>query len=143
MLHVHRHELDTGEAAESIRLSQGSVFLPLTRNFLGPVIASVLASPNGQTQVVVPDLRDPSSTSVFAPLVSQRTASVITDRVQSINRDRRLWPVQMHHFVGGPYNETSEFWLCRRSNRLIRYHYTGGNGEEWSSDLVDFVQKKA
>lgn len=141
-LQVHRHELDVDAVSESISLSEGSVFLPLTRNFLGPVIASVLAAPNGKTQVVVPDLRDPGSTSVFAPLVSERTAVVDKARVQSIKRDHRLWSTTMHHFVGGPYNETSEFWLCRRSNRLIHYHYTGANGEEWSSDLVDFVQKK-
>ena len=31
---------------------------------------------------------------------------------------------------------------CVDAPTIDSYHYTGTNGEEWSSDLVDFVQRK-
>ena len=73
------------------------VYLPLTRNFLGPVIAQIAEKEDGRASVVVPDLRDPSSTTLFAPLISMRTARRCDVKGSSISVGQRTWRLSLIH----------------------------------------------
>jgi len=120
---------------ESIGLPPGCLCLPLTRNYLGPVIAAISRRQNGTAPVLVPDLRDVRSSTVLSPLIGTREVSLCPESTE-IGRSTS-GAVRAYHFVGGPYDRRSVFWVCGETHRLVRYLFTAESGERWSAEWVD------
>ncbi len=134
---VQRERPGEHAPSETLPVSAESVYLPLTRNFLGPVLAAIARRDGGQATVVTPDIRDPASPTVFAPLSDLRTARIM-GAFQVMTTEARSWETELYHFVGGPYDEASSFWLCQETHTLIRYEFQMASGEAWSARLVGY-----
>ena len=126
------------ETTHAITLNATCVWLPLTRNFLGHAIGQVAAQPHGASDVMVPDIRDPSAPGALAPIVQRRESFPIQDGESALEAAGRHWSCQAYRFIGGPYNRSATFWVCQLSGRLIRYSFAADSGERWAADLVHF-----
>ena len=125
-LATHISELD---------LAEGTIILPLMRNFLGAVIHEVSHRRGGQASILVPELTDPHADSVFTPTIGMRSATLALRDSEHITLADRTWDCLVYRFVGGPYDDNSTFWVCQQSHRLIRYIFDAPTGDRWSAEL--------
>ena len=119
-----------------LSLSDGALLLPLTRNYLGPVIMETASREGGKAPIVVPEFTDPNVSTVFDPELTIRTAKRASLQPEEISVDGVHWNCHAYQFIGGPYGPESIFWICPNSRRLIRYIFMSPKGERWRSELV-------
>jgi len=124
---------------ETMPLPGSHHWLPLTRNFLGPVLCGLASQPDGRGTVVVPDLRDPNAKDTLTPLVQVREAAPLELPPQQLAVGEQLLMAEAYRFIGGPYDANSTFWVCANSQRLLRYGFVAPSGEQWSCALVELT----
>ena len=144
--HIHSHQLqwtrfsskNTPQYTSNLSLTDDILILPLMRNFLGQVIHKITQRNEKCATILVPKLTDPHLDSVFTPLTETREARILSTQAESIPLDHHSWTCSAYHFIGGPYDHNSKFWICQNSHRLIRYIFTISTGDHWLVELSYF-----
>ena len=142
LLCFSRERLSGSAQRGTLELPVTHHYLPLTRNFLGPVIYSLARQVNGCGAVIVPRLQDPRAADVLSPQLETRQALALQRTTEQLSVGQHRIQAQEYQFLGGPYDQQSRFWVAFESARLLRYHFTSNRGERWACELVELSNLK-
>lgn len=110
-------------------LRSGSLLFPLIRPAAGPLVRQLA---QGETQVVLPCLRDPSDTQNFLhPITSARQTVATKSSAEN--------ELQHFRYFGGEYGKTgADYWL--NSDQLLDRYLWESNAGRWEVRLTDYCR---